>query len=1340
MSGFTADGVGLVVPINVEALCVNDHTGPVFQPSPYDFAKLANRKEPYISATVMTEPAPVFMPNGIHLHWALPDGITKGQTPQDTSGQARFPTAPDRWLVSRVFTDMADPKKPVNRVKCWVVESNYLSLQQPGDSIAVPFRTQKLAEQQYRFLGRVQEFEVWREQFLQQRRNAALLDENEFVTGLSAVGYGTPEFSASYQLCKSVFGFTDKQEDMLAAAGASANGMLVSYHVVGWHHDLSNDPLTQLPLQLDPPTFTALLEKVVNPDDKRTLEAAYKIMQADGPYVLVGNPSGDAQFQLYRILSGAGFDFLTALLERCQWSLPSGTLEKKPAVTHTLFSGVVGPVFWSPSGMLDDALNDQVNIAVGNTASEALAALIATLADIKDQPAVELLLNALQLGQLNGVTDARNLNRMETLALALHQSGYRSTDGGDLWQVSLLNDEDKGSGEVALPESIADELNTLNSLQAAFEQDSGLIQSLRQEIFWDWYRFMQVLHKNADPAIQPADLKDRVMVPEIAALDKLVAEHTPDKIDALAAKIRAELPKEYELTHVTGPRFWQPLEPVVLFQGESIRPPNRYGGNGRFMANKTMVCRLSSQIITSLTAPANVLGNSQQLVFNAANTPQLPAAVPLDYSEQVHALFTESSLLNPSVMAALVFSAGSTLTFDQLKAALDSAVDGFTTPPIAPQLTGAVVAAMRAIVSPADYDFFLTLYAEAGEVFQLKKPASELTDDEVKRLRYLFISASAGWGTPVVFAGVAPSLVYFVKWDGNPWLPFSLTWNVTYYPFEPIGPGTDGDKAYAPDFILKNFALGDVNYEHRGAVTVPLLDQSYTNFIFMTPHAEENFQTQISKFLDVNPDSPLDEEMRAILAALKDFPPILSQSLNGLNDSMMMLHEVLQLEVKDPTPRGRFTPFTNGPVHDAVGNVGQSAPAPDNYYNPIRAGVMRFTSLKIVDVFGRNIRIDMPNNVVIAQSLKADGLPANFIFLTPRIAQAARLSFRWLAADNRELEMNTHPATTPVCGWLLANHLESSLWLYDNAGHPLGSLILTEDSARVLWQVTPGEAGFGMSIEAFFATGPGKDVNEQFKKMALALHDGGKGAYLRAFMAANDRAFTLVQPENFKQLGSTAVLIGAPIAVAQARLDLDLPGRPAFNKSWKALEREVNEGKAKTDNGFSQVAFPVRLGQMEQVNDGLLGYFVEDRYDHYYAIDPAVQTDRVTAPTEKTVTLTADPKNKSALVTLLFDPRGSVHATSGVLPVKEISVPPDLYADALEALQIAFLTSPILTSMAKLAFPTPSIGGGKWTWLENDLNQWSEAQDIAPVDDSATMSYSPQKIQEGWLVLKRFIK
>jgi len=104
---------------------------------------------------------------------------------------------------------------------------------------------------------------------------------------------------------------------------------------------------------------------------------------------------------------------------------------------------------------------------------------------------------------------------------------------------------------------------------------------------------------------------------------------------------------------------------------------------------------------------------------------------------------------------------------------------------------------------------------------------------------------------------------------------------------------------------------------------------------------------------------------------------------------------------------------------------------------------------------------------------------------------------------------------------------------------------------------------------------------------------------------------------------------------------------------------------------------------------------------------------------------------------LLFDPRGSIHATSGVFPVKEINIPPDVFADALETLRLTFLTTPILTNSAKLAFPVPAQDGGQWTWLENDLDKWSEASEIAGIDDKATMDYTTQEIKEGWLVLTK---
>jgi hypothetical protein len=161
---------------------------------------------------------------------------------------------------------------------------------------------------------------------------------------------------------------------------------------------------------------------------------------------------------------------------------------------------------------------------------------------------------------------------------------------------------------------------------------------------------------------------------------------------------------------------------------------------------------------------------------------------------------------------------------------------------------------------------------------------------------------------------------------------------------------------------------------------------------------------------------------------------------------------------------------------------------------------------------------------------------------------------------------------------------------------------------------------------------------------------------------------------------------------------------------------------------------------MKQVDDGLLGYFKDCDYHHYYVVSTKNPTDKVTEPTDTTITLALDEPARETTVTLLLDPRGGVHATTGLLPVKKIDIPPAQFSDALENLEIAFLTTPVLYNANTPAFPVPAEGGGEWTWLENELTRWSASQNIAPVDDRANLSDPPQEIKEGWLLLSNFNK
>src|SRR6185436_12394440 len=165
------------------------------------------------------------------------------------------------------------------------------------------------------------------------------------------------------------------------------------------------------------------------------------------------------------------------------------------------------------------------------------------------------------------------------------------------------------------------------------------------------------------------------------------------------------------------------------------------------------------------------------------------------------------------------------------------------------------------------------------------------------------------------------------------------------------------------------------------------------------------------------------------------------------------------------------------------------------------------------------VQVQQPQLVFRAQDMQQTVLtPVTNIYLPPRLTQASRLLFRWLSAGDDTVEMNTHPATTPICGWVLANHLDNSLWIYDRKGNVYGALILNWDQSQVLWQCAPGSPYFGLDAPSFF--NQLGEVNAHLKAFVLTLYGNGgpaNAAYLKDFMQALDVAATTIEPANYAQ-------------------------------------------------------------------------------------------------------------------------------------------------------------------------------------------------------------------------------
>jgi len=240
----------LIVPMNVAALCVgrpdaegDGLTGPAmthapaadFSQLPYAAAGAVHNRGPYLAASVIADgeafQGTVALPAGIHLHWALPDGLTHGTAPHPGAPLA-LPAAPNRWLVTRSVQIAAPAEPATTTTRSWVVEADRLSPQATSSS-GLPQPTVPLdpgaGGQGFRYLGRVFDLAGWREDGTAER-----------LRPLTAVGYGEPTFAALSSESNTVFGFLDTLSDLTGYDPAHST---VGYHVLGWYSADGGDPL-----------------------------------------------------------------------------------------------------------------------------------------------------------------------------------------------------------------------------------------------------------------------------------------------------------------------------------------------------------------------------------------------------------------------------------------------------------------------------------------------------------------------------------------------------------------------------------------------------------------------------------------------------------------------------------------------------------------------------------------------------------------------------------------------------------------------------------------------------------------------------------------------------------------------------------------------------------------------------------------------------------------------------------------------------------------------------------------------------------------------------------------
>ena len=169
--------------------------------------------------------------------------------------------------------------------------------------------------------------------------------------------------------------------------------------------------------------------------------------------------------------------------------------------------------------------------------------------------------------------------------------------------------------------------------------------------------------------------------------------------------------------------------------------------------------------------------------------------------------------------------------------------------------------------------------------------------------------------------------------------------------------------------------------------------------------------------------------------------------------------------------------------------------------------------------------------------------------LPPRLAQPGRLDFTWVSADNDAVAVGLQADTSPICGWLLPNHLDKSLGVYDAKGNALGELLTLQRSAttrELVWCPAPGNPAISPVVRPNLRP---ELENFHLNEIVTGLLDRDDAATaFNNFLQAIDETLWTVEPLGSRTDRHLTSLIGRPLAVTLANLQPRLAGLPYVNQ------------------------------------------------------------------------------------------------------------------------------------------------------------------------------------------------
>ena len=383
------------------------------------------------------------------------------------------------------------------------------------------------------------------------------------------------------------------------------------------------------------------------------------------------------------------------------------------------------------------------------------------------------------------------------------------------------------------------------------------------------------------------------------------------------------------------------------------------------------------------------------------------------------------------------------------------------------------------------------------------------------------------------------------------------------------------------------------------------------------------------------------------------------------------------------------------------------------------SSIVEIETVTLIDAFGQTQVIDtLPGSLgscepEISLSLQTTQ-DDRFVLNKPRLQHPARLKFRFIDAHQ-----NSSSGPNPVCGFILCDHLEWAIEVFDQNGEALGQLSLQErdifagdnQKSRTVWNPAPGsETQLGRPNDI-----SNKHLREMFSNLVKhSMDDIGSteisAGVLSCFMKLLDLTMDTIFSPPTEAENLPTIFAGRPIALVRAELELEVDG------STGQLE-EMHE---------------ISLGSIDRSLDGLLGFFLDDDYTTFHSISNSMDDlSHSYIVHSSQVKIQAGQKKQ---LTLVIDPLAQVTARIGLLPERALHLKSEYRKEALAKIAPTYRFGPLLLDPTSISMPLPSLRQDvNWTWISKPtVSEWKE-DNVSGDSQSAKIPEGRAVAWNGWL-------